>query len=77
MKSVKIAKFLVAVVLLLLLMGTVRIWFGWSSGRFAKKVRHIILISIDTCRAEELMSLLKLFAEGIRVCSLFALLISY
>jgi len=54
MKSVKIAKFLVAVVLLLLLMGTVGIWFGWSSGRFAKKVRHIILISIDTCRADYL-----------------------
>ena len=54
MKSVKIAKFLVAVVLLLLLMGTVGICFGWSSGRFAKKVRHIILISIDTCRADYL-----------------------
>lgn len=54
MKSVKIAKFLVAVVLLLLLMGTAGIWFGWSSGRFAKKVRHIILISIDTCRADYL-----------------------
>ena len=51
MKFIKNTKSLVTVVFLLCAVG---IWFGGLSGRFSKKVRHIVLISIDTCRADYL-----------------------
>lgn len=54
MKSFKPSKFPLVLIVLLVLIGTFVVWFFCRSNRPAKQVRHLLLISIDTCRADYL-----------------------
>jgi len=54
MKFFKPAKLSLVLIVLLILIGTFAVWLFHRSGGPAKKVRNIVLISIDTCRADYL-----------------------
>ena len=53
MKS-SFTKFSVFVLLLMLAIGVIGVWFWRSLSHLPKEIRHVLLISIDTCRADYL-----------------------
>ena len=54
MKSLKRTKFLLTLIGLLIVITAAGVWFLHSSTASPKEIRHILLISIDTCRADYL-----------------------
>ena len=53
MKS-SFTKFRVFLLLLMLAIGVIAVWFWRSLSHLPKEIRHIVLVSIDTCRADYL-----------------------